>query len=70
MTSSCSSKFTEKGFNDWKHASNLLHRNEESSSHRQALISLLMHKSKGERVDSILVKGMEIGQKYWRTLLE
>lgn len=70
MTSGCSSKFTEEGFNDRKNASNLLRRHGESSSHRQAMISLLMRKNKGERVDSQLVKQMETEQKYWRTLLE
>ena len=63
-------KVYRRGVYDWKNASNLLRRHEESSSHRQALISLLMRKNKGERVDSQPVKQMETEQKYWRTLLE
>ncbi|XP_062924647.1 zinc finger MYM-type protein 1-like [Mobula hypostoma] len=70
MTSGCSSKFSEEGFNDWKNASNLLSRHEESSSHRHTLISLLKRKNKAKCVNSHLVKEMETEQKYWRTLLE
>ncbi|XP_062904949.1 zinc finger MYM-type protein 1-like [Mobula hypostoma] len=70
MTSGCSSKSSEQGFDDWKSASNLLRQHEESSSHRQALISPSMCKNKAKRVASHLVKEMETEQKYWRTLLE
>ena len=36
----------------------------------QTLVSLLMHKNKGEHVHSKLVKQMETQQKYWHTPLE
>lgn len=68
--SDCSSRFTKEGFDDWKNANNLLKRHEVSTSHRQAIISLLVCKNKGVRVDSQLVSHIETEQKYWRTLLE
>lgn len=68
--SGCSSRFTKEGFDDWKNANNLLKRHEESTSHRQAIISLLVRKKKDARVDSQLVSRIETEQKYWRTLLE
>ena len=37
-------KLVEEGFNDWKSASNLLRKHEESNSHQQHLIELLMRK--------------------------
>ena len=54
-----------KGFNDWKNTNNLLQRHEESNSHQQHLIELLMHKKSGECVDSELVSQIEEEQKYW-----
>lgn len=68
--SGCSSRFTKEGFDDWKNANNLLKRHEQSTSHRQAIISLLVRKNRAARVDSQLVSQIETEQKYWRTLLE
>lgn len=45
-------RFTKDGFDDWKNAHNSLKRHEESTSHRQAIISLLVRKNKNARVDS------------------
>lgn len=66
----CTSRFTTEGFDDWKNANNLLKRHEESTAHRQAIISLLVRKNNDARVDSQLVSQIETEQKYWRTLLE
>ena len=41
-----------KGFNDLKNANNLLRRHEESNSHQQHFIELLMSKKSGGCVDS------------------
>ena len=41
-------KLVEEGLNDWKNANNLLRRHEESNSHQQHLIELLMHKKASE----------------------
>lgn len=38
-------RFTKDGFNDWKNASNLLKRHQESTPHRKAIISLLNSKN-------------------------
>ena len=62
-------KLVEEGFNDWKNANNLLRRHEESNSHQQHLIELLMRKKSGGCVDSQLVSQIEEEQKYWSALL-
>ena len=64
------SKFAEEGFDDWKNANVGLVRHEESTLHRNAVVTLLARKKKGERVDSALVNQMETEQQYWRTVLE
>lgn len=66
---SSSPRFTKDGVDDWKNAHNLLTRHEESTPHRQAIISLLNLKNKNARVDSQLVSQIETEQKYWRLLL-
>ena len=63
-------KLVKEGFNDWKNANNLLRRHEESNSHQQHLIELLMRKKSGGCVDSQLVNQIEEEHKYWSTLLE
>ncbi|KAL4710227.1 hypothetical protein ACJJTC_005400 [Scirpophaga incertulas] len=52
---SSSPRFTKDGLDDWKNAHNLLTRHEESTPHRQAIISLLNLKKKNTRIDSQLV---------------
>lgn len=70
MSSECPLMFTVEGFNDLKNARNLLRRHKEGSSQRQTLISLLLRKNKDERVDSQLVKQMNIQENYCHKLLE
>ena len=52
-------KQVEEGFNDWKNAINLLRRHEESNSHQQHLIELLMRKKSDGCVDSQLGNRIE-----------
>ena len=54
-------------FNEWKNANPLLRRHEESNSHQQHFIELLMRKKGGGRVDSQLVNQIE-EQKYCSAL--
>lgn len=65
---SSSSRFTKDGLDDWKNAHNLLKRHEESTQHRQAIISLLCLKSKNARVDTKIVSQIESEQMYWRLI--
>ena len=52
-------KLVEEGFNEGKNASNLLRRHEESNSHQQHLIKLLMRKKSDGCVHSQLVSQIE-----------
>ena len=63
-------KLVEEGFNDLKNANNLLRRHEESNSHQQHLIELLMRKKSDGCVNSQLVSQVEEVQKYWSAFLE
>ena len=63
-------KLVEEGFNDRKNANNLLRRHEESNSHQQHLMELLMRKKSGGCVDSQLVSQIEEEQKYCSAILE
>jgi hypothetical protein len=63
-------KFVNEGFNDWKNAGNSILRHEESSSHRQHLVSMLARKDKSGRVDAELVKQIEAEREYWQTVLQ
>lgn len=63
-------QFVNEGFNDWKNAGNLILRHEESSSHRQCLISMLARKNKRGRVDAELVKQIETERAYWQNILQ
>lgn len=52
------SAFTE-GFDNWKHASPEIRRYEETVVHNQAMVSILIRKNQGQRVDHELVKQVE-----------
>ena len=62
-------KLVGEGCNDWKNANNLIFRHEESNSHQQHLIELLMRRRSGSCVDSQLVSQIE-EKKYWSALLK
>ena len=62
------SSFRTDGFNDWKHAKELLSEPETSDSHRSATLTLLKL-SQGTGIKSHLPLKFEADIVYWRKLL-
>lgn len=69
LLNSSPSKFTNEGFDNWKHASPEIRRHEETVSHKQAVLTVLIRRKKNLRVDCELVQQVESEKKYWQTLL-
>ena len=63
-------KFTDDGFNDWKHVSARLTAHEKSAIHRNSLISITSWQAEKGLIDSQIQKKIEEKQNYWRLILE
>ena len=63
-------KFTDEGYNDWKHAASAIQSHEQSTPHRSALISMLSRQKANNRIDADLQQEVEKDKLYWRKVLE
>ena len=65
-----SPSFTEVGFNDWKHVTELLRKHEQSKGHSQALVAFSIRQKKASHLYSQLSNQLENEKKYWRSVLK
>ena len=63
-------QFAEGGFSDWSHAAQRVQSHEQSSVHRDSLISILNRQSVEQRIDSQLTQEMMKEREYWTQVLE
>ena len=69
MTKKVKSQFVI-GYNDWKHAGEQISSHENSTGHREAMITLRTRKLRGSTVDTGLIKQYEDEVSYGRELLK
>ena len=70
LFSNVDTAFTQSGFNDWKHASDLISSHECSTEHRNCtLIYSTRHRETG-LINSELIRQFQQEQSYWRQVLE
>ena len=62
--------FSESGFSDWKHGNRYISEHENSSSHREALMTLSMMKSSNQRIDQQVLVQFNKQRQYWNDVLK
>jgi len=64
------SSFSKSGFNDWKHADDLVSSHENSIEHKNAVSSWLICQNDNFRVDKSLLNHMRTETTYWIDVLK